>query len=130
MTRHGKTVWYVRLEKRGPRIRLKAEFGSPEFWEEYNAALSGMSRTSKKAAAGTLAWLVELYRQTSAWSDLSLATRRQRDNILRHVTAPKSSACSALKAASLAHSSRNPRVRWYAHNLLYCCSGKGESISN
>src|SRR4051812_9134422 len=29
-SRHGRTVWYVRIGK-GPRIRLRAEFGSPEF---------------------------------------------------------------------------------------------------
>ena len=85
VTRHGMTVWYVRLERRGPRTRLRAEFGSPEFYEEYNAALLGLSKRSNKAAAGTLAWLVERYRETSAWTDLSLATRRQRENILRHV---------------------------------------------
>jgi integrase len=42
-------------------------------------------RQRAKAAAGSLAWLVERYRETSAWTDLSLATRRQRENILRHV---------------------------------------------
>jgi hypothetical protein len=35
-TRHGKTVWYVRVDK-GPRIRLLAEFGSPDFDGEYQA---------------------------------------------------------------------------------------------
>ena len=29
-TRHGKTVWYVRADK-GRRIRINADFGSPEF---------------------------------------------------------------------------------------------------
>ena len=32
-----------------------------------------------------MAWLVDRYRETSAWTDLSLATRRQRENILRPV---------------------------------------------
>jgi len=40
ITRHGKAVWYVRVN-RGPRVRLKAEFGTPEFDAEYRAALSG-----------------------------------------------------------------------------------------
>jgi integrase len=84
-TRHDKTVWYVRKERRGPRIRLKAEFGSPGFWQEYQDALSGLSQRRGKATAGTLAWLFERYRETSAWTDLSLATRRQRENIMRHV---------------------------------------------
>ena len=86
-TRHGKTVWYVRKERRGPRIRLKAEFGTPEFWQEYQDALSGLSVRSTKATAGSLAWLVERYRETSAWTTFSLATRRQRELILRHVLA-------------------------------------------
>ena len=84
-TRHGKTVWYVRKARHGPRVRLKAAYGSPEFWQEYQDALSGLSRRQDKASAGSLAWLVERYRETAAWTDLSLATRRQRENILRHV---------------------------------------------
>jgi hypothetical protein len=84
-TRHGTTVWYVRKERHGPRIRLRAEYGSPEFWQEYQDALSGLSKRAGRAGAGTLAWLVERYRETLAWTSLSLATRRQRENILRHV---------------------------------------------
>ena len=87
VTRYDKTVWYVRRERHGPRIRLKAEYGTEKFWQEYQEALSGLLRPqdNKKVAAGSLAWLVERYRETSAWTDLSLATRRQRENILRHV---------------------------------------------
>ena len=84
-TRHGKTVWYVRLERGGPRTRLRAEYDSPKFWQEYQDALSGLSRHRDKATAGTLAWLFERYRETPAWTGLSLATRRQSENIMRHV---------------------------------------------
>lgn len=44
-------------------------------------------RRPKKGApaAGTLGWLVARYRETIAWSSLSPTTRRQRENILRHV---------------------------------------------
>jgi integrase len=35
--------------------------------------------------AGTLAWLVDRYRESSAWQSLSLATRRQHENILKQV---------------------------------------------
>jgi integrase len=84
-TRHGKSVWYVRVDK-GPRIRLRAEFGSPEFDAEYQAAISGAPRRSRRGpVSGTLAWLVERYRETTAWTDLSSATRRQRENIFLHV---------------------------------------------
>jgi integrase len=83
--RHGNVVWYVRVGK-GPRIRLKAAYGTPEFEEAYRGALSGESpRVTGKAAKGTLKWLWMLYRQSGAWRDLSPATRRQRENIIGHV---------------------------------------------
>jgi integrase len=86
-TRHGTTVWYVRVGK-GSRIRMHAEFGSPGFDVEYRAAMSGENRTSKNGAvAGTLGWLIERYREVGAWTDLSAATRRQRENIFKHVIA-------------------------------------------
>ncbi len=74
MTRHGRVVWYVRINK-GPRIRIRAAFGTPEFDAEYQAALAGKPRPGKAGAtAGTLAWLIERYRETTAWTDLSLAS--------------------------------------------------------
>lgn len=85
-TRHGRTVWYVRVGK-GARLRIKADFGTPEFKAEYESAVAGKPLTVKGAPApGTLAWLVARYRETSAWKDgLSAATRRQRENIFKHV---------------------------------------------
>ncbi|MGA8750716.1 MAG: tyrosine-type recombinase/integrase [Pseudolabrys sp.] len=85
LTQHGKTVWYVRIGK-GPRVRVRAEFGTPEFDAEYQAALSNNPRPRRAgAAAGTLAWLIERYRETTAWTDLSLATRRNRENHFKQV---------------------------------------------
>jgi integrase len=67
----------------GPRIRIRALFGTPEFEAEYRAALDGTPIAhTKKAAVGTLQWLWERYRETAAWTSLSLATRRQRENIM------------------------------------------------
>lgn len=84
VTRHGKVKWYVRVGK-GPRIRV-ATFGTPEFDASYEAALSGEPRRPKGApTAGTLSWLIARYRETTAWTDLSMATRRQRENILRQL---------------------------------------------
>ena len=84
VTRHGKVKWYVRVG-RGPRIRVAA-FGTPEFDAEYEAALSGEPKRTKGApAAGSLSWLIARYRETNAWTTLSLATRRQRENIFRQV---------------------------------------------
>jgi len=80
LTQHGRVVWYVRINK-GPRTRIRAAFGTPEFDAEYQPALAGKPRPGKAGAgAGTLTWLIERYRETSAWTDLSLATRRNREN--------------------------------------------------
>src|SRR4051812_25821933 len=85
ITRHGKTVWYVRKGK-GKRIRIKAVYGTLEFEAAYQAALVGeQAAPIGSAAKGTLEWLWTLYRQSDAWRDLSMATRRQRENIMRPV---------------------------------------------
>jgi site-specific recombinase XerC len=87
-TRHGRTAWYVRIGH-GSRIRLRAEYGTPEFEAEYRAALEGRPPASRERAAtmGSLTWLVERYRETIAWTGLSFATRRQRENIMAGVLA-------------------------------------------
>ena len=84
-TRHGKFVWYVRIG-RGPRVRLRSSYGTPEFAEEYQAALIHKPCSKPGSpVSGTLAWLIERYRETGAWAALSAATRRQRENIFKHV---------------------------------------------
>lgn len=89
-TRHGRFVWYVRSSQ-PPRkkVRIHAEYGTPEFEAEYQAALAGKAPESKKARAksGSLRWLYERYRETSAWLDLAPATRRQRENFFSHILA-------------------------------------------
>jgi integrase len=88
VTRHGKPVWYVRIN-RGPRIRLRALFGTPEFWSEYRAAIAGQPTvpTGMKFNAQTFGWLVERYRESSGvkgtWGSLSPGTRRLRELFLR-----------------------------------------------
>src|SRR5690348_5296299 len=85
--RHGKTVWYVHLGK-GQRIRINGVYGTPEFDAAYQAAINGdLPKLAGKAVKGSLEWLWVLYRQTNAWTDLSLATRKQRENIMRQVLA-------------------------------------------
>lgn len=83
-TRHGKTVWYVRVGE-GKRTRIRAAYGSPEFAAEVRAAIDGTMPDPKRPKTNTLAWLVARYRETTHWTDLSIATRRQRENILKHV---------------------------------------------
>jgi len=87
VTQHGKVVWYVRIAK-GPRTRLKAVYGSEDFWAEYRAAIDGTPlRARSGPAKGTLTWLWDQYRDSGAWATLSVATRRQRENIMVHVLA-------------------------------------------
>ena len=89
-TRHGKHYWYVR-RGHGRRIRIKAQFGTPEFDAAYKAAIDGQGQLPQPKmpveAANSLAWLIARYRETIAWMTLSPATRRQRENIFKHVIA-------------------------------------------
>lgn len=124
-TRHGKAVWYVRAGK-GPRIRIKAEFGSSEFDLEYRAALTGAPLAAKGApSVKTLAWLLERYRETAAWGRLSVATRRQRDNIFVHVleTAGRQDFAKITKATILAGRERRGGTPAQARNFLDAMRG-------
>lgn len=101
-TRHGRGAWYFR-RGHGQRIRIRAEFGTPEFEVEYQAALDGTPIVidRKKVAVGTLAWLWERYRETTAWTELALATRSQRESAMRPVL--KQSGAVPASAITRAH---------------------------
>jgi integrase len=78
-------VFYVRRGK-GPRIRVRGDYGSPEFEEAYFAAVAGERTPSKtSAAAGSLAWLIDCYKDSASWLMLSPATKSQRSNIYKVV---------------------------------------------
>ena len=84
ITRHGKTAWYFWRGEGHRRIRIRGDYGSAEFMSEYMAALAGHAPAAPakiKEEPESLAWLIGRYRETSEWSGLSEATRRQRDNI-------------------------------------------------
>jgi len=85
-SRHGRTIWYVRISK-GRRVRIRAEYGTPEFQSAYEAAVRGEAAPPDRihGRVGTLAWLVAQYRESAAWANLSAATRKQRENIFRHI---------------------------------------------
>jgi integrase len=88
-TRHGAIVWYVRFGL-GKRIRIRGEYGTPEFDAQVRAALLGEDAPKKSASGpvfGTLEWLVKRYRESSHWADLAPATRKQREHILRAAVA-------------------------------------------
>jgi integrase len=86
ITRHGKVAWYF-WPGYGPRIRIRGEYGSPEFLDAYKTAMAGGVEPQKrsKEAPETLAWLIARYRDSGVWAALSPATKRQRENIFKHV---------------------------------------------
>jgi integrase len=85
VTRHGKEAWYVRVG-RGPLIRIRGNYGSPEFVASYNAAVAGQRQAPAPAKdKRSLAWLIERYRESAAWASLKQSTRRQREAIFRQV---------------------------------------------
>lgn len=86
-TRHGATVWYVRPEHHGKRIRIRAEYGSQAFWEEYRAALTAVTPHPKQKSTGSLGWLWDRYRSSSAWRKLSPVTRKSRETLMVHILA-------------------------------------------
>jgi integrase len=88
-TRHGRYVWYVQISA-GPLIRVRGEFGTQEFSDSYTAALARAGTKPAptiRAAKGTLEWAWLSYKGSSAWAGLSRATKRQRENIMKHVIA-------------------------------------------
>jgi hypothetical protein len=72
-TRHGRTIWYVRVDH-GPRVRLRSEYGTEQFAAEYQAAIARKVISTRGPVAGSLAWAIEQYRQSSVWRALSPAT--------------------------------------------------------
>lgn len=83
-TRHGKMLFYFRRGK-GPRTPLP-DPKEPDFLARYNEALAALEPAKKKiVGVGSLAWLIDLYRDSGAYRSLSAATRKQRDNIFKGV---------------------------------------------
>jgi len=81
--RHGKPRWYVRKD-RGKRIRIKGDYGSPEFKAAYEVAVYGKSLKEKPkriTKKDTLRWLIMEYRKSTDWLNSSPAIRRQKDYI-------------------------------------------------
>jgi integrase len=85
ITRHGRRVWYFRRGQ-GPRIRLP-DYGAPDFADAYAAALAGEVAKPRRQSVktGSLRWLVDRYRDSGAWTELSMATRRARENIFKRI---------------------------------------------
>jgi integrase len=127
VTRHGKVKWFARVggTSRGPRVQLKAAYGTDEFWSEYQTALASVPQRRKAPHEGSLAWLLELYRETTAWTRLSDATRRQRDNIFKHVveTAGKEPFAKITSATMMAARDRRADTPAQSRNFLDAMRG-------
>lgn len=85
--RDGSMIWYV-WRRPGPQIRVRGEYGSPEFMAAYHAIIAGTvpeAIEKPRIAPETLSWLIARYRETSAWSQLKESTKRARGNILKNV---------------------------------------------
>jgi integrase len=83
----GKVYWYVRRDRKAPKIRIRGDYGSAEFMAAYHAALAGIVAVTPRGSSGSLTWAVSLYQESSAWARLAKATQRQRANILKRVLA-------------------------------------------
>ena len=83
-TRHGRMIWAFR---RGREYRrLPDEYGSPQFWDEYNEALASKPKPeARKNASGTLEWLVRRYKTSAHYLNLKPSTRTARDYIMKKV---------------------------------------------
>lgn len=86
--RHGVRVWYFR-KRPAARVRIRGEYGSPEFMAAYSAALSGVdpngAEQKTKYSSESLAWLISRYKESAAWATSAIATQKQRSNIFKHV---------------------------------------------
>jgi integrase len=120
INRHGKVVWYVR-QGHGPRVRIRGEYGSAEFKAAYEAAIEGRPvERQGSPQTGTLAWLIERYRDSSAWARLTPATRRQRENIFLHIIESAGAAPYSKVTHQVIHQGRERRkaTPFAANNFL------------
>lgn len=117
ISRHGKVYWFVQMRRGAPKIRIRGEYGSTEFEAAYDAAITNAPTRQPlaiKASQGTLEWAWVLYKQSGAWQNaISEATRRQRENIMKHVlktagTKPLSKITSAAIADGVDRRAKTP----------------------
>lgn len=86
--RKGAVYWYY-WKRPGRQIRIRGDYGSPEFMAAYHRAVAGEigATVREKERPETLAWLIARYRETAVWSELKLGTRRMRENIFKRMVA-------------------------------------------
>lgn len=87
-TRHKTVVWYFRKGV-GPRVRLRGAYESPEWLADYEAALATGKQApgTQRSQNGTLAWLIDRYMESLAFTSFRPGTQKQRRAILRSIKA-------------------------------------------
>lgn len=120
--RHGTWIWYVRVSRQAPRVRIRAEFGTPEFDAQVEAAIAGTPTVGPlaKPHKGSLRWLADRWRESSDWHGTASSTKRQRDNILVHILAANGDKPFALITDEdiLAGRERRMKTPFAANNFL------------
>ena len=86
--RHGNMRMYFR--KSGRRVRLRAVVGTPEFLQEYKAALNGIPQERNESSAprtlrGSLSWLANEYFQSAEFKQLDPRTQYVRRGIVERI---------------------------------------------
>jgi integrase len=83
--RHGKWQCYYRASRR-TKIRLRADYLSPEFWAEYNAARANTAPldVATRAKAGTFNAAIVGYLTSKSFADLGVSSQYTRRRILKH----------------------------------------------
>ena len=84
--RHGNVRLYVRRKNLG-KVRIKALPGSPQFMDEYKAALTRLSEPTKapnkRQHLGTLGWLSEQYYKSPQFAVIDKRQQRVRQLVMR-----------------------------------------------
>lgn len=96
VARNGETIWYYRVSK-GKRTRLHERYGSAAFMTEVAAVAAGtpIPRVAvRRGGQGSISWGIRLYRASQAWAKLSVATRKQRGNILDRIAKTPVAECA------------------------------------
>jgi integrase len=106
-------------------VRIRAEFGTPDFDAEYHAALICAPLRRAAPSQSSFAWLLARYRETTAWRDLSASTRRRRDNIFVSIieTAGHEPYARITSATMLAGRERRSKTPHQARHFLDAMRG-------
>ncbi|AQX18669.1 hypothetical protein BA1379B_008450 [Bartonella sp. A1379B] len=89
-TRHGKIIWYVRIDH-GQRRRVHGTYGTQEFVDNYTLALKDAQNGSLKTirrtrlTEGSFDWLLHQYLQSISWHNQSESTKKVKHRILNNV---------------------------------------------